>query len=236
MRRADRLVTNSHYSRREIEANVGIPAARVRVIHHGVPDPYGELPAGQRRRMALNVGFVTRANLEIKGQRAFVEAARELPDVEFVLAGLWKDDAIERLRALASPNVRFTGWLERPELDRLFRQAATYVQPSHHEGFGLAVAGGKGFPAVLEKIRAKLPVAFRMIEALGLTAARGMIDRMKTSDSVAERMDLAQLILKAGPEAGARARERILREFPVEMRRRGLYEAIEELWSSTQAS
>jgi hypothetical protein len=38
------------------------------------------------------------------------------------------------------------------------------------------------------------------------------------------------------PGAGARARERVLREFPVEMRRRGLYEAIEELWSSTQAS
>jgi hypothetical protein len=42
--------------------------------------------------------------------------------------------------------------------------------------------------------------------------------------------------LAAGPEAGARARERVLNEFPLEVRRRGLYEAIEELWSSSQAS
>ena len=225
MRRADRLVTNSHYSRREIEANVGIPAARVRVIHHGVPDPYGELPAGQRRRMALNVGFVTRANLEIKGQRAFVEAARELPDVEFVLAGLWKDDAIERLRALASPNVRFTGWLERPELDRLFRQAATYVQPSHHEGFGLAVA-----EAMLAGCVPVVTAAAALPEVVGDAGVQ------VPSDQPADVADGIRRALEAGPDAPARARERVLREFPVELRRRGLYEAIEELWSSTQAS
>ena len=42
--------------------------------------------------------------------------------------------------------------------------------------------------------------------------------------------------LEEGEGARARARERVLREFPLELRRRGLYEAIEELWSSTQAS
>src|SRR5215210_4639288 len=135
MRRARRLVTNSHYSQREIEANIGFPPERVQVIHHGVPDPYGELPPdGGRRRMALSVGFVTRDNLEIKGQRAFVEAAAELPDVEFVLAGPWKDDGVEVLRAKATPNVTLTGWLEQDELDRLLREASGYVQPSHHEG------------------------------------------------------------------------------------------------------
>ena len=64
------------------------------------------------------------------------------------------------------------------------------------------VTAGKAFPSILEKIRAKSPVAIRMIEALGITAARSLIERMKSSDSVAERMDLAQLILKAGSDAG----------------------------------
>jgi glycosyltransferase involved in cell wall biosynthesis len=226
MRRATRLATNSHYSQREIEANIGFPPQRVRVIHHGVPDPYGELPADERRRMALSVGFVTAANLEIKGQRAFVEAAAELPDVEFVLAGPWRDGAIERLRAVATPNVRFTGWLERPELDRLFREAAVYVQPSHHEGFGLAVA------------EAMLAGCVPVVTAAGaLPEVVGDAGVQVPSDRPAEVAAGIRRALEGGEPARARARERVLREFPLDVRRRGLYEAIEELWaSSSQAS
>ena len=47
MRRARRLVTNSEYSLSEIRKNTPIPPERVTVIHHGVPDPFGEAPAGQ---------------------------------------------------------------------------------------------------------------------------------------------------------------------------------------------
>jgi hypothetical protein len=72
------------------------------------------------------------------------------------------------------------------------------------------VAMGKAFPSIVEKIRAKSPVAMRMVEALGVTAARGLVERIKTSDSVAERMDLAQLILKAGPDAGTMLAEEAL--------------------------
>ena len=136
MRRATRLVTNSRYSQAEIERNIGFPAERVRVIHHGVPDPYGRLPEGGREHLALSVGLVTRENLEIKGQRAFVAAAAHAPDVRFVLAGPWRDGAIDELRRDAAGNVEFTGWLEREDLDALFRRAAVYVQPSRHEGSG----------------------------------------------------------------------------------------------------
>jgi HEAT repeat protein len=72
------------------------------------------------------------------------------------------------------------------------------------------VTAGKAFPIILEKIRAKSPVALRMVEALGMTAVRSLIERMKTSDSVAERMDLAQLILKAGSDAGTMLAEEAL--------------------------
>ena len=73
MRRAGRLVTNSQYSLSEIERNTPIPPSRVRVIHHGVPDPFGE-PPGEKEREALTVGAVNRATLVQKGQIPFVEA------------------------------------------------------------------------------------------------------------------------------------------------------------------
>ena len=47
MRRAGRLITNSSYSLTEIERNTPIPPDRVTVIHHGVPDPFGDLPESQ---------------------------------------------------------------------------------------------------------------------------------------------------------------------------------------------
>ncbi len=222
MRRATKLVTNSEYSRSEIERNIGFPPARVEVVHHGVPDPYGELPDdADRRRMALSVGFVTRANLEIKGQRAFVQAAAELPDVEFVLAGPWKDDAVEELRAGATPNVTFTGWLEQEDLDRLFREASVYVQPSHHEGFGIAVA------------EAMLAGCVPVVTAAGalpeVVADAGV---QVGSDAPADVAAGIRQALDAGPEARRRARERILTTFPVDVRRQGLWAAIEQTWNT----
>jgi glycosyltransferase involved in cell wall biosynthesis len=69
-----------------------------------------------------------------------VAAASRLPDVRFVFVGKWHDDAIAELRAIASENVEFTGWLSDEELRDMYRRAAVYVQASRHEGFGLAVA------------------------------------------------------------------------------------------------
>ena len=95
MRRARRLATNSEYSLSEIERNTPIPPERVRVIHHGVPDPFGEEP-GAKEREALTVGAIDHTTLVQKGQLPFVEAAKRLPDVRFTFAGKWLDDSVER--------------------------------------------------------------------------------------------------------------------------------------------
>src|ERR687895_2704737 len=84
MRRARRLMTNSEYSLSEIERNTPIPPERVRVVHHGVPDPFGE-PPGEKEREALTVGAIHHTTLVRKGQIPFVEAAAELPDARFTV-------------------------------------------------------------------------------------------------------------------------------------------------------
>ncbi len=140
MHLARRLVTNAQYSRYEAERNAGIAPERVAVVYHGVPDVFGEINNTPRARTALTVGNVSQANLLRKGHELFVRAAALLPDVEFVLAGEWKDSAIEHLREIATPNVNFTGWIDDAELTRLYQQASVYVQVSSHEGFGMSLA------------------------------------------------------------------------------------------------
>jgi glycosyltransferase involved in cell wall biosynthesis len=140
MRAASCLVTNSTYSQNEALTNASIPKARMHAVYHGVPDPLGSLPEGPRARMALTVGSLDRPNLQRKGHELFVRTAALLPDVDFVLAGKWKDDAIQRLQAIATSNVTFTGYISDQALWDYYRRCAVYVQASLHEGFGMSVA------------------------------------------------------------------------------------------------
>jgi glycosyltransferase involved in cell wall biosynthesis len=215
IRRATRLVTNSEYSREEIERNIGIPPERVTVVHHGLADRFGE-PAHEREAMALTVGAVDRLNLERKGMRPFVRAAASLPEIEFVLAGKWVDDAIEELRPDAGGNVRLTGFLSDSELDALFRTAAVYVQASMHEGFGLSLAEAMlaGCVPVVTDVTA-LP------EVVGDT---GVKIGAPTPEEVAAGVRRA---LELGPQEGARARARILERFPLERRAEGICAEVE---------
>jgi glycosyltransferase involved in cell wall biosynthesis len=137
---ANILVTNSYYSRNEAARNALVPEEEVHPVYHGVRDPFGSLPEGSRARIALTVGNVNRSNLRRKGHEPFVRTAALMPDVNFVLAGAWKDNAIEYLRSIATSNVTFTGWLNNDALRDHYGKAAVYVQPSLHEGFGLSVA------------------------------------------------------------------------------------------------
>jgi glycosyltransferase involved in cell wall biosynthesis len=216
MRRAGRLITNSQYSLREIERNTPIPPSRVTVVHHGIPDPFGE-PGGEKERVALTVGAVDRSTLVQKGQIPFVSAARELPEVRFVLAGKWLDDAIDELRGIAAANVEFTGWLSDADLHETYQRARVYVQASRHEGFGLAVAEAM--------LAGCIPVVMDVTAMPEVVGDAGVTISSQRPEEVAAGVRRA---LELGPAAGRRARERILTAFPVERRKEGILRIVDE--------
>ena len=217
MRRAGVLATNSDYSREEIARNVGIGPERVTVMHHGVPDPFGTLPEKPAQPLVLTVGNVDRPNLERKGLRAFATAAPELPDVEFVVAGRFVDDAGEELRAQAPANLRLTGWLEEDELLDLYRRAAVYVQASRHEGFGVSVA-----EAMLAGCVPVVTRAGALPEVVGDIGVQVDVPAAPKAIAAAIRETLER-----GPEVGAAARERVLREFSLDARAAALHDLVE---------
>jgi glycosyltransferase involved in cell wall biosynthesis len=216
MGRARRLATNSEYSLSEIERNTPIPPDRVRVIHHGVPDPFGDEP-GPKEREALTVGAIDHTTLVQKGQLPFVEAARLLPDVRFTFAGKWLDDSVEELRARAGDNVRFTGWLSDDDLHATYRRAAVYVQASRHEGFGLAVAEAM--------LAGCVPVVMNVTAMPEVVGDAGVLIESQEPDEVAGGVRRA---LELGPGAPRRARERILTAFPMERRREGILRVVQD--------
>jgi glycosyltransferase involved in cell wall biosynthesis len=217
--RATRLLAISRFSSGELEAHAPRRAERAIVVHLGVPDRYRSLAAGERERLVVTVGVVDERNLERKGHRLFVEAARELPDVRFVLVGRWDDvTAVEALRAAATPNVELAGWLPDEELRALLARASVYAQPSRHEGFGLAVAEAM--------LAGCVPVVTRAGALPEVVGDAGIVVDERTATAFAAGVRKA---LASGDEAREHARDRVLTEFPLERRRRGLSSVVDEL-------
>jgi glycosyltransferase involved in cell wall biosynthesis len=225
MKRAGRLATNSRYSLSEIERNTPIPPERVTVIHHGVPDPFGDLPRQPKERLALTVGAINRGTLVQKGQLPFVEAASRLPDTRFVHVGRWLDDAVDELRAHASDNVELAGWASDEELRDWYRRAAVYVQASRHEGFGLAVAEAM--------LAGCVPVVMDVTAMPEVVGDAGVLISSQAPDEVADGVRRA---LELGEAAQRRGRERIAAEFPLKRREEGILRLVEQALSRSRRS
>jgi len=215
MRLATRLITNSIYSREEVARTVGLTNGIVRSIYHGVPDRFGEMPRVPRERIALTVGNVDGSNLSRKGHEPFVRAAALLPDVSFVLVGKCKDDAIDFLRSIATPNVTFTGQVSDDALLDYYRKASVYVQASLHEGFGMSVAEAM--------LGGCIPVTMEAGALPEVTGECGVRIRSRDAGDIAEAIQTA---LNCSDMTRASIRNRILEQFPMENRRRQLEEVI----------
>jgi glycosyltransferase involved in cell wall biosynthesis len=234
MRRAGALMTNSEYSRREIERNIGFPRERVRLLYHGVADadPAGGPLTGRvgsnlhpnlphlgldpERPLVLTVGIVDRINLDRKGLRVFAEAAKLVPEAQFVIAGKIAGGAGGELEAIGAPNLALAGWVTDEELASLYGAARVYVQASRHEGFGVAVA-----EAMLARCVPVVTAAGALPEVVGDT---GVVLEDGSAQSVAAGIRQAL----AAPTAGD-ARARVLERFSVQQRRDGLLALVEEL-------
>lgn len=215
-RLADRVLPFSQFAAREVSAHTNVPAAKIEVIALGVADvPHAGAEArSASRRSVLTVSIVGEGNLVRKGLRTFVEAAKDLPDVPFVLLGEWVDGAVDTLRELASPNVEFTGWLPDREVRARMNAAGVYVQVSFHEAFGMALAEAmlcRCVPVVTE--RGSLP---EVVGATGIYVPYG--DAAATARAVATAL--------SRPELGEQARERVLTCFPPLLRHGRLLEVL----------
>jgi glycosyltransferase involved in cell wall biosynthesis len=149
-RSADRVVTDSHFSRQEIVDVYGlrpdtidvVPLAAAEMFSSGAPLP---LPNNLPPQYVLHVGDLhVRRNLAML-VGAVAAVRRKNPawaTLGLVLAGVDRGTGaslrqMSDAAAGASPLVTFTGPVSEPLLLALYRSAVALAYPSRYEGFGL---------------------------------------------------------------------------------------------------
>lgn len=216
LRRAHAVVAVSRHARREARRHVRT-ADRWAVVYHGFDgERLAPLPGEERRPLVLTVSRVTRETLAVKGLRLLAQTAALLPEVPFVLLGGGEPQAEAELAGIAPPNLQCLGWQPQSEVVRWASRARVYLQPSHTESFGAAVAEAMLCGAV--------PVVPRRGALPEVVGRAGVYAEDLTPECLAVAVLAA---LAADGEASRRARERILDRFPYERRERGLDAAIE---------
>ncbi len=151
VRRADRVITCSHYMRSHAANVFGISPARITVIPNGI-DPRDlepvadDLPALRERfaapdeRLVLMVGRLVYEKGFHLALDALAPVIRRLRDVRFVVAGTGTAETelkrqARRLRLMRHGT--FLGWVGDDMLHSLYRVAEIVIVPSIYEPFGL---------------------------------------------------------------------------------------------------
>lgn len=210
-RHADRVLTFSEATRRDLAEQFGLPVEKIDVVPlgHGVDEALEPTPETELRRelelgerpVILSVSAKrTHKNL-MRLIRALPRIRERVPDAVLVLPGNATRHE-EELKAEAaalglSDSVRFPAYVGAADLEGLYRLASIVVFPSLREGFGLPI---------LEAMRRGVPVACSSVSSLpevGGDAVRYFdpLDEQSIADAVIDVLtdpSLAQRLVEAG--------------------------------------
>ena len=159
----ERVIVDSACSAADVEVLLGVPPARIRVVHLAptpAPPPTDAQVAAVRARYALPEPFLLYlGTLEPrKNLTTLLHAFARLGPAEsagLVLAGPrgWLDEPIVAEAARLGERVRLLGPVPAADLPALYAAATSFVYPSLYEGFGLPPleAMAAGTPVIAAK-------------------------------------------------------------------------------------
>jgi alpha-1,3-rhamnosyl/mannosyltransferase len=154
-RKAQHVITGSHYSIRELVECFGVDERRISVVHHGVRAEWFDAPPAEARdatlaQYGLNAGYFLfvgtlqpRKNVErlLQAYLALPPVLRSARQLLIVGAPGWRsEELVKRIKAAQQQGENVI-WLDKltddAQLQHLYTGAGAFVFPSLHEGFGL---------------------------------------------------------------------------------------------------
>lgn len=196
--RSTLLLADSEATRDDLMRYYGLPRAKVDVVTLGVEPGFFDIvrrPAAAPPYLLAVSTLHPHKNLDGL-LRAFAAFRKTRPEFQLIVAGMrgFHTAQLERMRTglALDDSVRFTGWIPRADLYRLYAGAAAFVYPSSFEGFGLPV---------LEALAAGLPTACSNIQPLaGIAGDAALL----FDPSSVEQIAAAMLRLVSGEFSGGR--------------------------------
>jgi glycosyltransferase involved in cell wall biosynthesis len=176
-RRAARILAISERTRDDLVELYGIPPERIVVTPLGVDPDFR--PGGTRGDYLLFVGAIEPRKDPLAAAQAARAVGRPL-----VVVGPGRDSGLER--ALRDAGADLRGYVSKPDLVRLYQEAACVLFPSRYEGFGLPLveAMACGTPVV-----ARPDAALREVAGEAAVFADGdLADAVRTALGDVERL------------------------------------------------
>lgn len=174
IRKADLIITNSSFSKSEIERHIKIDASKIVFAHLGISkifkptnNPTIQGRYGIYKDYILYQGTIEpRKNLLnlIKAYEIF-RHANPLSRVQLIIAGQtgWKATKIikKKYTSFYRDDIILLGFVDREDMPALYSGASLFVYPSFYEGFGLPIleALACGVPVIASKFSSLPEVA-----------------------------------------------------------------------------
>lgn len=180
------------------------------------------IPAQRKEATVLLVaGCRTRDRMLVKGVDVFVEAARHMSDIPFVVIGT---DVVLLARETLPKNLTIIPAIERSMLLDHYQRAAVYCQPSRHEGLPNSLCEAMLCGCI--PVGTSVGGVANAIGDCGFVVApddaNALVGALRSALALS-----AQTIDRTEP--GARARARIVERYPLGQRESQLVNAIEEM-------
>jgi glycosyltransferase involved in cell wall biosynthesis len=217
-RRADGIIVNSEYTRRQVSDRLEVDAGKITVCTPGNPG-WPIRPEPLTAGPILFVGTLEpRKNLHrlVEAYALLLDRRPDIPDL--VLAGALEVPTHDLFSgpvslAKAVDRVRLTGYVTDEERQRLYREASMLVLPSLDEGFGIPALEAMtiGVPVVASN-RGALPEVLGsagiMVEPDDAPALASAIERVLDDAGLRRRM-VEQGLTRAAQFSWAKSAERL---------------------------
>ncbi len=211
MRRSAGVVTDSEFSRGEIEAVYGIPNRRITVAHHGI-DPAFQSQTETKRPFDfpyfLAIGSSQPRKNLLTVVRAYARVLETMPELSERLVITRPEPTEGELATAIAPlretgRIVFTGRVDDAGLSGLYAHATAFLYASVYEGFGLPPleAMACGAPALVADIPVMREVAGDAALRLPATDVGAWTDGLR---AVASDAALRDRLVAAGRERTAR--------------------------------